>query len=253
MTLVITPLTGIPLVKPGDDLAAMTYAAVRRQGITPADGDILVFAQKIISKAEGRIRKISEAIPSPEAVTLAEKTGKDPRFVQIVLDESRTVLRARPGTIIVEDKRGFVCANAGIDRSNLEQDDSNDLVLLLPEDPDASARRLKREFETRWGFGPGIMIIDSFGRAWRNGVVGHAIGLANVPALIDLRGEPDLFGYELRVTQVAAADQLAAAASLMIGEAGERTPVAHVSGFPYKLRVSSIAEVIRDEKQDLFR
>lgn len=253
--LVLTPLQGIPLIRPGDDLGDILWRALLKNEIALQAGDILVVAQKIVSKSEGRLVNLREVVPSPQAVELARLTDKDERFVELVLRESRKVLRYRPGTLIVEHRLGFVCANAGIDHSNVEGPYGNpeEWVLLLPENPDASARRIRNGLKERSGVSIGVLIIDSHGRAWRLGTVGVCIGVAGVPALVDLRGHPDLFGYQLRVTQVAAADELAAAASLVMGQADERTPVVHVRGFPYPLRESSFSELRRPEEQDLFR
>lgn len=253
--LVLTPLLGIPLIRPGDDLGDILWRALLKNEIALQAGDILVIAQKIVSKSEGRLVNLREVAPSPQAVELARLTDKDERFVELVLRESRKVLRYRPGTLIVEHRLGFVCANAGIDHSNVEGPYGNpeEWVLLLPENPDASARRIRNALKERSGVSIGVLIIDSHGRAWRLGTVGVCIGVAGVPALVDLRGHPDLFGYQLRVTQVAAADELAAAASLVMGQADERTPVVHVRGFPYPLRESSFSELRRPEEQDLFR
>ncbi|WP_322807916.1 coenzyme F420-0:L-glutamate ligase [Thermanaerothrix sp.] len=255
VSMTLTALQGIPLVHPGDDLGEILWQALLANGIMLQDGDILVLAQKIVSKAEGRLVNLSEVTPSAQAEELARFTGKDARFVELVLRESRTVLRYRPGTLIVEHRLGFVCANAGIDHSNVEglYGNPEDWVLLLPEDPDASARRIQQVLQARSGVKLGVLIIDSHGRAWRLGTVGVCIGVAGVPAIVDLRGRPDLFGYQLRVTQVAAADELAAAASLIMGQADEKRPVVHVRGFPYPLRESSFSELRRPEEQDLFR
>lgn len=255
VSMTLTALQGIPLVHPGDDLGEILWQALLANGIMLQDGDILVLAQKIVSKAEGRLVNLSEVTPSAQAEELARLTGKDARFVELVLRESRTVLRYRPGTLIVEHRLGFVCANAGIDHSNVEglYGNPEDWVLLLPEDPDASARRIQQVLQARSGVKLGVLIIDSHGRAWRLGTVGVCIGVAGVPAIVDLRGRPDLFGYQLRVTQVAAADELAAAASLIMGQADEKRPVVHVRGFPYPLRESSFSELRRPEEQDLFR
>ncbi len=255
MPLILTPLVGIPLIQSGDDLSAILLQAVDRTGLRLQEGDILVLAQKIVSKAEGRLLNLSRINPSKEAIQLAEQVQKDPRFVELVLQESNSVLRTRPGTLIVEHKRGFVCANAGIDHSNVSGPDGSaeDWVLLLPEDPDGSARRLREHLEQACGCRLGVLIIDSHGRAWRMGVVGTAIGMAGVPGLIDMRGESDLFGYRLQVTQIAAADELAAAASLVMGQAAESLPAIHVRGFPYPLRDSGLPELIRPIEQDLFR
>jgi coenzyme F420-0:L-glutamate ligase/coenzyme F420-1:gamma-L-glutamate ligase len=255
MTLTLTPLPGIPLLQPGDDLAAIVLSALQRLAIRLQDGDILVFAQKAVSKSEGRRVNLVGITPSPRAAELAAQIDKDPRLIELVLRESRAVLRTRPGTIIVEHRLGFVCANAGIDHSNVagEGDNQEEWVLLLPEDPDASAARLRAALEAASRTRLGVLVIDSHGRAWRLGTVGVAIGVSGLPALLDLRGKADLFGYNLRITQVGVADELAAAASLMMGQAAEGTPVIHVRGFPYPLREAALAELIRPADQDLFR
>ncbi|MCX8063373.1 MAG: coenzyme F420-0:L-glutamate ligase [Anaerolineales bacterium] len=255
MSMVLTPLRGFPLVKSGDDLVELTVQALSVSGITLREGDILVFAQKVVSKAEGRWVNLATVTPSSRATELAQQIEKDPRLVEVILRESRAILRTRPGTIVVEHRLGFVCANAGIDHSNVAGTgtEQEEWVLLLPEDPDASARRLRAGIQDRFGFPIGVMIIDSHGRAWRLGTVGVAIGLAGVPGLVDLRGKPDLFGYRLRITQVGAGDELAAAASLVMGQAAEGTPVVHVRGFPYPLREANLSELLRPLEQDLFR
>lgn len=255
MTLILTPLVDIPLIKPGDGLAEIFLQAVRSAGLTLQDGDILVIAHKIISKAEGRLVNLATIDPTPRAYQLAEQSGKDPRLVELNLRESNAVLRVRPGTMIVEHRLGFVCANAGIDHSNVagEGNDQEEWVLLLPENPDVSARELRRKLEEASGVRLGVLIIDSHGRAWRLGVVGVAIGMAGVPGLVDLRGKKDIYGYTLRITEVGVADELAAAASLVMGQVDERTPVVHVRGFNYPLRESSLCEILRPKDQDLFR
>ncbi|MFZ5807842.1 MAG: coenzyme F420-0:L-glutamate ligase [Chloroflexota bacterium] len=255
MTLTLTPLRGIPLIKAGDNLAELILHALKQNQIALQDGDILVVAQKVVSKAEGRRVNLVEVQVSPQAMQLAKEIEKDPRLVELILRESCQVLRTRPGTIVVEHRLGFVCANAGIDHSNVagEGDENGEWVLLLPENPDASAEQIRQEMEAESGAKVGVLIIDSHGRAWRMGTVGVAIGVAGMPALVDLRGQADLFGYTLRITQVGAADELAAAASLVMGQAAEGTPVVHVRGFPYPLREGSIHEMIRPRHQDLFR
>lgn len=255
MALTLTPLSGIPLIRHGDHLADIVVDGLPGSGITLEDQDILVFAQKIVSKAEGRTVNLATVTPSQHALDLARETEKDARLVELILQESREVLRTRPGTIIVEHKLGFVCANAGIDHSNVAGAGSTaeEWVLLLPAQPDRSAEALRRSIEARTGKRVGILIIDSHGRAWRNGTVGIAIGIAGLPGLQDLRGKPDLFGFTLRITQVGAADELAAAASLVMGQAAEGTPVVHVRGFPYPLREGSLQELLRPKEQDLFR
>jgi coenzyme F420-0:L-glutamate ligase/coenzyme F420-1:gamma-L-glutamate ligase len=255
MSLVLNPLVEIPLIFPGDDLAAIITDALDKNRIRLEDGDILVLAQKIVSKSEDRLVNLNDVTPSPRAQELALITHKDARFVELVLSESNTVLRAQTGTLIVEHHCGFVCANAGIDHSNVEGawGKPEDWVLLLPENPDRSAATIRQRLEASSGVKLGVSIIDSHGRAWRNGIVGTSIGFSGLPGLVDMRGKPDLYGYELRITTIAAADELAAAASLMMGQADEKTPVVHVRGFPYSLRESSLAELIRPKEQDLFR
>jgi len=267
MTLTLTPLANIPLIRHGDNLADILVKALRESQISLQDGDILVLTQKIISKAEGRMVNLATVTPGEQAKELAIKAEKDPRVVELMLQESNEVLRVRAGTIIVEHKLGFVCANAGIDHSNVaplrlpqnssnlggEKEGSEEYVLLLPENPDQSATKIRAVMEKSTGKRIGVMIIDSHGRAWRIGTEGVCIGLSGIPAVIDERGWKDLFGYTLHITQVGVADELAAAASLVMGQAAEGTPVVHVRGFPYPLRESSLKELIRPKEQDLFR
>ena len=230
-------------------------ASLAMESISLQDGDILVLAQKIVSKAEGRWVNLALVHPAESTIALANKIEKDPRLVEIILRETNQVIRTRPGTIIVEHRLGFICANAGIDHSNVagDGDQSEEWVLLLPENPDASAREIRKKLEEKSGARLGIMIIDSHGRAWREGVVGVAIGLAGIPGLVDMRGKSDLFGYKLKITTIGAADELAAAASLVMGQADEATPIVHVRGFPYPLRDGNLRELLRPEEQDLFR
>lgn len=253
--LVLTTLPAIPMIKTGDDLVQIIIAGLRNINLTLQDGDILVLAQKIVSKAEGRWVDLLTIQPSPEAIALAETTKKDPRLVELVLRESRQVLRTRIGTIIVEHRLGFVCANAGIDHSNVagEGNSEGEWVLLLPENPDGAARTIRKRLEEICGAHLGVLIIDSHGRAWREGVVGITIGLSGMPGLVDMRGKSDLFGYTLRITTIGAADELAAAASLVMGQASEGTPIVHVRGFPYALREGSLSELLRQRELDLFR
>jgi coenzyme F420-0:L-glutamate ligase/coenzyme F420-1:gamma-L-glutamate ligase len=253
--LALTPLVGLPIFQTGDVLGEILLETLEVNGIKLQDGDILVVAQKIVSKVEGRKVNLAEVEVSRRARELAKIAEKDPRLVELILRESRDVLRLRAGVIIVEHRLGFVCANAGIDHSNVagESSQGEEWVLLLPEYPDGSARDLRDSIQRACGKSVGVLIIDSHGRAWRIGTVGVAIGVANVPAVVDLRGFPDLFGYRLRVTQLGAADELAAAASLVMGQANEGTPVVHVRGFPYALRESCLDELIRRREDDLFR
>ena len=261
MPLSLTPLAGIPLIRQGDSLADIILRALKESNIQLEDNDILVLAQKIVSKADGRAVNLNSVIPSQHANDLAKQIDKDPRLVELILQESNEVLRTRPGVIIVEHKLGFVCANAGIDHSNVDTPlhageglgMREEHVLLLPENPDKSASNLQKLIEEESGKRIGVLIIDSHGRPWRNGTVGIAIGISGLPGLEDLRGKPDLFGYKLQVTQVGVSDELAAAASLVMGQAAEGTPVVHARGFPYKLREGSLQELIRPKEQDLFR
>lgn len=255
MPLVITPLLGLPLIQPGDNLASLIHESLNRSSIQLENGDVLVLAQKIVSKAEGRLVNLNSIAPGPRACMLASEIEKDPRLVELILQESKCILRKRPGTIIVEHRLGFICANAGIDHSNVcgEGDESGEWVLLLPVDPDASARRLRQQLEAASGVRIGVLIIDSHGRAWRLGTVGVAIGISGLPGLVDLRGRKDLFGYTLRITQVGVADELAAAASLVMGQAAEGTPVVHVRGFPYPLKEGRLRDLLRPIEEDLFR
>ncbi len=255
MQLTLTPISGIPLIKTGDNLPDIILKALKNNKIILIDNDILVITQKIISKSEGRLINLAEVQVSKRAREISKTSKKDPRLIELILRESREVIRVTENHFIVEHRLGFVCANAGIDHSNVSADRGNpeELFLLLPENPDLSAQRIKNKLEQKSTLNIGILIIDSHGRAWRNGIIGTAIGVAGFPALIDLRGKEDLFGYKLQITQVAAADELASAASLMMGQADEKLPVVHVRGFPYALRESSIDELIRPKEQDLFR
>lgn len=250
--LTLVALSGIGEVRAGESLVDLVLNALQASAQVLEAGDVLVIAQKVVSKAEDRRVSLAGIEPSERARTLALAADKDARLMELVLRESREVLRVKPGVIIVEHRLGFVMANAGIDRSNTGGS-GDDEVLLLPEQPDASAARIRDEIRARCGVTIGVIINDSFGRAWRNGVTGVAIGVAGVPALIDMRGKTDRGGRELRVTEIAAADELAAAASLIMGQAAEGTPVVLARGFPYALRESSAAELIRPRDADLFR
>src|ERR1051325_6446778 len=219
--LTITGLHGVPIVQPGDDLGAIVLASYEATELTPADGDGLVLAQKIVSKSEDRIVKAATVVPSAEAIALAAEVDKDPRFVDIVLSESRRIVRHRPNLIIAEHRRGWVMANAGIDHSNVAPGDGTERVLLLPLDPDASAEALRQQLSARTGKRIAVIISDSFGRPFRRGTVGIALGAAGLPAVIDWRGHPDLFGRKLEVTETGFADEIAAAASLVQGQADE--------------------------------
>jgi coenzyme F420-0:L-glutamate ligase / coenzyme F420-1:gamma-L-glutamate ligase len=250
-TLTLTALAGLPFVKPGDDLVALLQMALQRANIVVRDGDILVIAQKIVSKAEGRIINLNDVVPSPRASALAKKADKDPRLVEIILSESSEVIRYRKGVLIVAHRLGFVMANAGIDRSNSGEDD--ELVILLPLDPDGSAAALKAKIDNDCRVNVGVIINDSFGRAWRNGIVGVAIGAAGVSSLRNMVGAPDLFGRKMQVTEVAVADEIAAAASLLMGQAAEGLPAVHIRGFVCNAPPLPAAALLRRKELDLFR
>jgi coenzyme F420-0:L-glutamate ligase / coenzyme F420-1:gamma-L-glutamate ligase len=249
----LTPVPDIPMIRPGDDLARLLIAACEKNGLAPADGDILVVAQKIVSKAQGRYVDLAKIRPSPRAVSLASEVDKDPRLVEVILSESRRVVRKRPGVLIVEHRLGFIMANAGVDRSNIEADIAAEPVLLLPRDPDASAAELHERLAAHFGKRLAVIITDSWGRAWRQGTVGVALGVAGLPALLDLRGRPDLFGRELRVTQIGFADEIASAASLVMGQADEGRPAVLVRGLTWSGPPAPGAALIRPAQEDLFR
>jgi len=246
-------LPGIPMVQPGDDLAGLIEAGLARAGLALMAGDVLVLAQKIVSKAEGRIVQIADVVASAEAAALAVTVLKDPRVVQVILDQAVRVVRARPGLLIVEHKRGWVMANAGIDHSNVAPQDGEERVLLLPEDPDGSAEALRARLAPAAGGPFGVVISDSFGRAWRRGTAGIAIGAAGLPALVDLRGNADLFGRILEVSISGFADEIAAAASLIQGQGAEGQPVVLVRGLSWEQPAMGAVALVRPAQEDLFR
>ncbi len=247
----LTALSGIPAIQPGDDVAAILAEALDATGLTPCDGDVLVVTHKILSKAEDRYRSLEDVSPSPKALELAAATGKDAALVEVILSESREVLRSRRELIITEHRLGLVMANAGVDRSNVSG--GPERVLLLPEDPDASSAALRAALRMRFGVDIAVVVSDSAGRAWRNGVVGLALGAAGIPALQDLRGRNDLEGRPLEVTQVGLADEIASAAELLMGEADEGRPAVLVRGVRWRESPVMAAALIRDREQDLFR
>jgi coenzyme F420-0:L-glutamate ligase/coenzyme F420-1:gamma-L-glutamate ligase len=244
-------LTGLPEVRRGEDLAALILAALGAHGPL-ADGDVLVVAHKVVSKSEGRVRALAEVNPSQRAVELAGEHGKDPRHVQVVLDESRRLVRARHGVLICETHHGFICANAGVDQSNAPAPDT---VVMLPRDPDGSARALRSRLRELTGFAPGVVITDSFGRAWRRGQIDVAIGCAGITPLEDWRGRPDAAGRELHATWIAVADELASGADLARSKDGMQ-PVVLVRGAERHVTQDDgpgVAALIRPESEDLFR
>lgn len=246
-------LEDFPLVEPGDDLGRMLADSLRDNGLQLTPGDVLVIAQKVVSKAEGRYVRLAEVAASPEAIALATQAEKDPRQVELILAESREVMRVRPGVIIVEHRNGYVHANAGIDRSNIVNDPDDPRVLLLPKDPDASARALRMRLAELTGVTPQVIINDSAGRAWRNGTCGMAIGTAGFEPVQDLIGNKDLFGRRLEVTTVAVADELAAGASFLMGQAAEACPVVVIRGANLPRVETGSGGLIRKRDEDLFR
>jgi coenzyme F420-0:L-glutamate ligase/coenzyme F420-1:gamma-L-glutamate ligase len=253
MTITLTAIAGIPMVRPGDDLAALLITACEHSALAPLDGDVVVVAQKIVSKAEGRYVDLAGVRPSPRAEELATQVDKDPRLVEVILRESRRVVRHRPGVLIVEHRLGYVMANAGVDRSNVDPETGTEPVLLLPHDPDASAAALCEKLAGYFHAKLAVIISDSWGRAWRHGTVGVALGAAGLPALLDLRGRPDLFGHELRVTQSGFADEIAGAASLLMGQANEAQPAVLVRGLTWSQAPEPATALIRVANEDLFR
>jgi len=249
--LCVYSIPDLPLIEPGTNLAAVIETAVRQVNLQPAAGDVLAIAQKIVSKAEDRIVHLSDVQPSDQAQELAQSTAKDPRLVELILRESRRVVRQTRNIIIVEHRLGLVLANAGIDRSNVAGDE--DTVLLLPQDPDASARRLKKELDARFGVRLGILITDSVGRPWRLGTTGIAIGCAGLTSLNDLRGQPDMFGRVLQVAEIATADCAAGAAALVMGEGAEAIPVVLIRGLDAGDVAQNAMTIVRPTDEDLFR
>ena len=259
MNLEILAIQNFPMVEPGDNLADLIEQSLGQNGLSLKDGDILCLAQKIVSKAENCYVDLNTIIPSEEAIALGKEVDKDARKVQLILDESVDVVRSRPGVLIVEHKLGFVHANAGIDQSNIALDgvSQEELCLLLPKDPDASAHALKTALEDRCRCRLGVIINDSVGRAWRMGTVGLAIGVAGLTALEDYIGESDIYGAELKVTQVAAADELAAGASIVMGQTTERVPLVLIRGYEGRQNTEAeamgVKPLIRPKQMDMFR
>ena len=251
--LTLRALAGVPLIREGNDLATIILEALDQSGLTLANDDVVVLAQKIVSKAEGRTVQLETVTPSPRAIEIAAAADKDPRVVELILAESDEVLRIRPGAVIVAHRLGFVAANAGIDQSNIGNQDSDDRVLLLPRDPDGTCRAIRDALRARTGVDAVVMIIDSIGRAWRNGTIGTAIGVSGMAGLLDLRTRPDLFGRPLKTSELGLADELAAAASLIMGQASEGRPIVLARGVPYARREGDAHELIRAKELDLFR
>lgn len=248
-------LQGIPMIQAGDDIAALILAALSRQNLRLATDDVLVIAQKIVSKAEDRMVRLADIKPDKQAMDLSVKTGKDPRLAALILQEITAIVRTRPGVAIVEHRLGLVHANAGIDQSNIEQgdDEENACALLLPLDPDGSAARLRQTMTELTGVRLGIIISDSTGRPWRLGTVPIAIGAAGVTTLIDQIGQLDLFNRELTITVIGLGDQIAAAAGILMGESDEACPVVLVRGLAHASNTQNAATLIRPKIEDMFR
>jgi coenzyme F420-0:L-glutamate ligase/coenzyme F420-1:gamma-L-glutamate ligase len=248
----LIPLLDLPLIQPGDDLAGLIVESSQKAGLALTSADIVVIAQKVVSKAEGRFVRLSEVTPSAQALEMAAVTGKPADQVEVILWDAAEIIRAQKDLLIVEHKLGFISANAGVDHSNVSSEVG--VLLRLPLDPDASARAIRRRLVELTGAAPPVLIIDSHGRAWRWGTVGVTIGLSGLAPVQDLRGVPDLFGEPLRHTDVGFTDQIAAAASLLMGQAAEGCPAVIVRGLPFTLdEQARAAEVLRPKKMDLFR
>ena len=252
ISLEVIALPGLPLIRAGDDLVELIASALKR-GVAPRPGDVLVVAQKIVSKAEGRVVDLTTVEPSAKARSLAAEVDKDPRLVEVILSESVRVVRARRGVLIVEHRLGFIMANAGVDQSNVGPAEGSPRALLLPKDPDRSAEALRHGLKAITGIDLAVVINDSFGRPWRQGTVGVAIGAAGLPALMDLRGRPDLFGRTLEVSVIGFADEIAAAASLLMGQADEALPAVLIRGLHWSAPESTAASLVRPANEDLFR
>ena len=249
--LTVIPLEGIGEVRPGDDLPAIVGDALERtpDALPLETGDVLVVTQKIVSKAEGAVVDLRTVTPRPEAVEFAERYDRDPRQIEVVLREARRVVRMERGVLITETPHGFVCANAGVDASNVP---GEDVVCLLPRDPDATARALHQALKEATGAHIAVIIADSFGRPWRNGIVNVAIGAAGIAPLVDYRGQLDDFGRTMQVSVLAVADELASAAELVMGKVN-RCPMALIRGYPYARSDGSARDLIMDSASDMFR
>jgi coenzyme F420-0:L-glutamate ligase/coenzyme F420-1:gamma-L-glutamate ligase len=251
LTLSVVP--GIPLLQPGDDLGAIIIAAIAKVGLELQDGDVVVVAQKAVSKAQGRAVDLATVTPSWHARSLAVEVNKDPRLVEVILSESVRIVRKAPNVLIVEHRSGCIMANAGVDQSNVAPAAGQEPVLLLPKDSDATAEALCAAMAARFSKRLGVNVSDSFGRPWRRGTVGVALGAAGIPALVDLRGKPDLHGRPLQFTETGFADEIAAAASLLMGQADEGHPVVLVSGFTLTDAPIAARALLRPAAEDLFR
>jgi len=258
MSITLTAVSNIPHIQPNDDLGTILAHALRAEGILLQNGDILAIAQKVVSKAEGRLVRLGDVVVSDRARQVAMETNKEPAVVELILRESDEISRQRPGVLVVRHKLGFTSANAGIDRSNVSQnsdaqDNQNETVLLLPIDPDGSAIRLRQTMAAEFGADVGVVITDSHGRPFRLGTLGVAIGVAGIPALWDRVGESDLYGYELQHTTVGVADEIAAAAGLLMGQAAEGMPLVLVRGLALPMENGRASDLVRPKEMDLYR
>jgi coenzyme F420-0:L-glutamate ligase/coenzyme F420-1:gamma-L-glutamate ligase len=244
----LLPLEGLPIIKPGDDLVSLLLGSLRP--LNPRANDILVVTSKIVSKAEGRFVNLRDVVPSAQAIELAQVTRKDPRLVELILRESQSVSRLAPGVLITQHRQGFTSANAAIDHSNVAED--MDTVLLMPMDPDASARQFQTCLSEALKTHIAIIIVDSHGRPHRVGTIGVAVGVAGMPGVADLRGQPDLFGYHLQHTEIGLADMVASAATLLLGQAAEGIPAVLVRGVTFSRQDGSAAEIIRPAQMNLY-
>ena len=251
VTLTVTTLPGIPLVQHGDDLVRFILDGLAAADLALQTGDVLVVTSKIVSKAEGRLVRLASVEPGPEAIKVAEEVGKDHRLVELILRESRAISRKAPGVLITVHRLGFISANSGIDQSNVPG--YTEHVLLLPLDPDVSARRIRERLRDATGVDVGIIISDSHGRPFRVGTAGAAIGVAGLPAVLDLRGNLDLFGRELHISMQGYADMIASTAQLVSGEGAEGRPVTLVRGLRFPPVDGSARDLLRNPEQDLYR
>jgi len=267
----LLPVEGLPMIKPGDDLVALIIERMERQNLRLQAGDVLVLAQKVVSKSEGRLVNLRQIVPSERAEKIATIVQKDPRLVEVILGESNEVIWVSPNIFVVEDRNGFVAANAGVDRSNIEQTLADptaspnieghnpvgdEWLALLPLDPNASARRIREAVRERTGADIAVIINDTYGRPFRMGGVGVALGAAGLQTLVDERGESDLFGYKLQATLVGTGDELASAASLLMGQAREATPAVIIRGYHFRLPAGAdqgASTLVRPKEQDKFR
>ena len=252
MSITVVPVRGLPLVQPGDDLSGLISSAIEKQGITPRSEDIVVVAQKMVSKAERRLVSLDSVIPSAKAALLAKEVERDPRLMELVLRESVEIVRKKPGVLIVRNKLGIVAANAGIDQSNINHD-SGEWALLLPKDPDRSAQKIRYELQEHFGVEIGVVVSDSAHRPWRLGSVAIAIGISGVCGLDDKRGGSDIFGRELHATVVGRGDAIATAAALVMGESDEGVPTVIVRGMKLGAPTANARRLLRPIHEDLFR